>query len=561
MIMKNINYIQSKKGIFKNFSQRFTLGCLAVTSCFLSSVAQAANPDTNWSTTSTMTDCYGLEDESYGEAQSETSCQNYDEDLYENWDPNGDLNGDDTDIKTFSVGADNTYFYFEIDLRENWTSESRKYYLEIEADGDGQSDYFLVYQPKSDDLGSSWKNIGGNGEIEVYEDYNNSIGGSNLTGADGGDSDGYEAEVSPNKNLTPNDFFVRLVNGNVQMALKKNRIGDPSNILSRAYASQNTNLSNNSLTWHDWYYSGTLNGNGFDSSAGADTSTWLELNSPSSSNITGHLTADNHYGLFTGNDNGSDLTFVGRNEYGPDGNPGEFNWSIGEEWNFFLDDDDYIYIVAWDDANIDESWIGQFILNSGETLLSVEGSWEYIIASGSNPGDYGEVPSNSELQSEISSANWQSVNSRGDNGMSPWGTIAGISSDADFLNTTTPSNGNYTIFRTKFAVKPELTNPPSSSTNQPPDAVNDSVLAYFQTLTLDVLANDTDPDLASNPDEIITVIDVPHVTGGTCIINNDGMIVYTPTNGPGTYTLEYTISDNSGATDTATVTIELLLGD
>ena len=39
------------------------------------------------------------------------------------------------------------------------------------------------------------------------------------------------------------------------------------------------------------------------------------------------------------------------------------------------------------------------------------------------------------------------------------------------------------------------------------------------------------------------------------------MIVYTPTSGPGTYTLEYTISDNSGETDTATVTIELLVGD
>ena len=190
-------------------------------------------------------------------------------------------------------------------------------------------------------------------------------------------------------------------------------------------------------------------------------------------NMTGHLTADNHYGLFIGNDNGSDLNFIGRNEYGPSGNPGTYNWSIKEEWNFYLDDDDYIYVVVWDDANVDESWIGEFILDSGETLLSVEDSWEYIIASGSNPGDYGEVPSNSELQSEISSANWQSVNSRGDNGMIPWGTIAGISSDADFLNTTTPSNGNYTIFRTKFAVKPELSS--SGETDSDGDGITDDI--------------------------------------------------------------------------------------
>ena len=272
-------------------------------------------------------------------------------------------------------------------------------------------------------------------------------------------------------------------------------------------------------------------------------------------NMTGHLTADNHYGLFTGNDNGSDLNFIGRNEYGRSGNPGRYNWSIGEQWNFFLDDDDYIYVVVWDDGNVDESWIGEFILDSGETLLSVEDSWEYIIASGSNPGDYGEVPSNSQLESEISSANWQSVLRRGPNGMSPWGTIAGISNDADFLNTTTPSNGNYTIFRTKFAVKPELTNPPS---NQPPIAVDDSVLAYYKILTLDALANDTDPD---NPDEPLTITAVQNVTGGTAEVI-DGMIVYTPTSGPGTYTLEYTCSDSSGATSQpATVTIELMFGD
>ncbi len=268
--MKNINFLKNNQ-IIKNVSKTVTLGYLAIASCFVSSVAQAGNPSSNWSVNSTVTDCYGT---SYF-ASSDNSCQNYQGDLYENWNPNDGGHGD-TDIKTFSLSADNEYFYFEIDLREDWSSESRKYYLEIEADGDGQSDYFLVYQPKGEDLGSSWKNKGGTGEVEVYEDGNNSIGGSNPIGADSGDSDGYESELSSGKNLSSGDFYVRLVNGNVQMALKKSKIGTPSNILSRAYASQNTNLSPNKLTWHDQNTIDDFSGSGgFDSTAGADTNTWL----------------------------------------------------------------------------------------------------------------------------------------------------------------------------------------------------------------------------------------------------------------------------------------------
>ncbi len=210
----------------------FSVSCVAIVSFSLNSYAEAVTPDSNWSIDSTVTDCYGT---SYF-GSSNTSCQNYQDDLYENWNPSDSGHGD-TDIQTFSVGADSEYFYFELDLREDWTSESRKYYLEIEADGDGQSDYFLVYQPKGEDLGSSWKNKGGSGEVEVYEDGNNSIGGNNPNGADNGDSDGYESDLSSGKNLSSGDFYVRLVNGNVQIALKKSKIGSPNNILSRAYAS------------------------------------------------------------------------------------------------------------------------------------------------------------------------------------------------------------------------------------------------------------------------------------------------------------------------------------
>ncbi len=151
--MNPLNYIYNNS-ILNNFSKAFTVGCLAVASCLVGSAAQAAKPDSNWSINSTVNDCF------YPQDYSDSSCQNYQEDLYENWYSNVQGDGD-TDIKTFSVGADDKYFYFEIDLSENWDydndGESRQYYLEIEADGDSQSDYFLVYQPKREDLNAHLK--------------------------------------------------------------------------------------------------------------------------------------------------------------------------------------------------------------------------------------------------------------------------------------------------------------------------------------------------------------------------------------------------------------------
>jgi hypothetical protein len=286
---------------------------------------------------------------------------------------------------------------------------------------------------------------------------------------------------------------------------------------------------------------------------------YLDTTDDTPDNMTATLTADNHYGLFTGNSNGSDLDFIGRNEYGPNGNPGRYNWSLAETWNFFLDSDDYIYVVVWDDANVDESWIGQFILDTGEntseTLLSVESDWEYIISSGSNPGDNGEVPSNSQLESEISNATWQPVRRRGDNGMSPWGMIPNITGDADFLNTTTPSSGKYTIFRTKFAVEPELTGsepePLPQAQNNAPNAVDDRPQVYVgESVTIDLLSNDTDAD-----GNTLTVSSITAPTGGSITAPTGGVISYFAPNTAGTYTLSYTISDGAGGTDTATVSI------
>lgn len=201
---------------------------------------------------------------------------------------------------------------------------------------------------------------------------------------------------------------------------------------------------------------------------------------------TATVTADNHYGLFYGDKNGNSLNFVGRNELGRLGSQGGWNWSHAETWNFQVDSKDYLYMVVWDDQSVDEMWVGQFAFSNGSTLLSKATDWEFIISSNANPfsrpvplaerdqgflapGDRfeGNVPKNGELGGEIQTANaadsWVDSLTRGNNvsgGGRPWGQIAGISANAQFLNTTTSGspargtaqNNKYTIFRTRNTV-------------------------------------------------------------------------------------------------------------
>ncbi|BAY91868.1 MULTISPECIES: PEP-CTERM sorting domain-containing protein [unclassified Tolypothrix] len=205
------------------------------------------------------------------------------------------------------------------------------------------------------------------------------------------------------------------------------------------------------------------------------------------------ITADNHYGLFYGNASGNSLSFVGRNELGSQGSSGAYNWSNAETWNTNVNASDYLYLVVWDDQSVDESWIGQFEFSTGQTLLSKATDWEYMISKGANPytlrnsvtqqdqgflgtGDTfeGNVPLVTDLVGEIQGGNWRSAERRGANGTTPWGTIAGISQNADFLNVTTAdkqqrgtsANTNYTIFRTKGSIG-QLAGLPSQSVPEP----------------------------------------------------------------------------------------------
>ncbi|MFN8489605.1 MAG: cadherin-like domain-containing protein [Caldilineaceae bacterium] len=92
--------------------------------------------------------------------------------------------------------------------------------------------------------------------------------------------------------------------------------------------------------------------------------------------------------------------------------------------------------------------------------------------------------------------------------------------------------------------------------NQAPTAANDTATANAGSpVTIDVLANDSDP----NGDALTITIDGPP-SHGTATVTN-GKVIYTATAGfSGTDSFTYIVSDGKGGTATATVTITVTAG-
>lgn len=167
-------------------------------------------------------------------------------------------------------------------------------------------------------------------------------------------------------------------------------------------------------------------------------------------NGTATITADNHYQFYTGNANGAVLNFIGRNETGPGGSPGTYNWSLPETWSITVGAGDYLYLVSWDDERTVEGWLGEFTLPGG-TLLSNTTDWEYVAGSTADPGS-GSI-ANAQIASDIATAAWlplTAADDAGANGVAPWGVIPGISTSAHWLDNGGPGVNNdvYRIFRT-----------------------------------------------------------------------------------------------------------------
>ena len=173
--------------------------------------------------------------------------------------------------------------------------------------------------------------------------------------------------------------------------------------------------------------------------------------------VTATITADNHYALYTGSANTITSNIILQNESGSLGNPGQFNWSLPETVTFDIALGDYIYVAGWSDDSVAQGWIGQFVTPMG-TILSNRENWE-VLLTGTDLDDGSAAPAPGAVTGKISNAVWSPVLFSSDNGVSPWGTISGISAEADWIwgSSLIPGSalGEYQIFRTQVNPVPE----------------------------------------------------------------------------------------------------------
>jgi hypothetical protein len=134
-------------------------------------------------------------------------------------------------------------------------------------------------------------------------------------------------------------------------------------------------------------------------------------------------------------------------------------------------------------------------------------------------------------------------------------TIKALPNDGHLRVTVTSTQATVDYIATSNrAVNYSYTILPNQTTNNPPNAVDDTATVNEDSINnvINVLINDTDPD--SNPLSITSVTDPPHGTAA----NNVTSVTYTPdADYFGSDSFNYTISDGNGGSDTATVNVTI----
>jgi 3-phytase len=105
----------------------------------------------------------------------------------------------------------------------------------------------------------------------------------------------------------------------------------------------------------------------------------------------------------------------------------------------------------------------------------------------------------------------------------------------------------------RIGAPPSDGNPPPPPPSNGPPSVNPDAAATTSgsSVTIAVLANDTDPD-----NHRLSITATTNGRGGSVSVNADGTVTYTANAGfSGTDTFNYTISDGNGGSDTGTVTV------
>lgn len=143
------------------------------------------------------------------------------------------------------------------------------------------------------------------------------------------------------------------------------------------------------------------------------------------------ITADNYYAVY--NVSGGTIGYIGRNELGAGGAPGQYNWSQPEPYDFSTDE--VLYIAAWSDDQTAQGLLAQLFLD-GTALHSGDSRWE-VFATNENRGNGSPAPTTAEMTAYVANATtnnlWEAPFVGGGNGIAPWGTIAGITNTAQWM--------------------------------------------------------------------------------------------------------------------------------
>jgi hypothetical protein len=176
------------------------------------------------------------------------------------------------------------------------------------------------------------------------------------------------------------------------------------------------------------------------------------------------LTVDNSYALYYGTGTAA-TNFVATNG----------SWPTAETYNFTLPDSNYLYVVTQSDLSTAQGFLGQFEnLDTGNKFYSDDPQWEVMATGlGNTTAPYvGDAADLLLLTNEILDANgggnpsagWVNTVAGPSNGAAPWGTIAGIDAQANWVwhskngdtDPTTPgfNHDEWLVFRIQIGAAP-----------------------------------------------------------------------------------------------------------
>lgn len=196
----------------------------------------------------------------------------------------------------------------------------------------------------------------------------------------------------------------------------------------------------------------------------------LAVTTASATTVTATLTADNHYGLYYGTE--TNLTFVGRNEFGWAGSPPNYgyNWSYPETFSFSPSAGSRIYVVQWDESPGEyalQAWLGQFAVSGGPLVVTNKSGWTFFETSAPNLGADAAAPTADNLEGMLIGANWTTPGYSTPNGTGVWGEYGpsptpGIALSAEWIAQSVNAQAlHLTVFRSEWQAPDAVPEPAS----------------------------------------------------------------------------------------------------